>query len=300
MWITKFRRVGAAFLVCSIFLAHALLYAQERQKVSSKSFLWKVQSKKNAVYILGSVHFLKKEHYPLPKAIEDAFADAKRLVLEIDIEGLGLEITQRMMLKAIYDNGKTLQESISKEAFTLAGKRAKELGLDIYMLNQFEPWYVALTLATLKLQNLGFNPNYGVDKYFSMKAKETGKEIASLETLEYQIDLFDRMSPATQELLLLQTLRDLDVMEKEFNRIIGAWAGGDAKTLEALLLKSFREFPEIHQKLVSERNRNWLHKIENFLAHNENFIVVVGAGHLVGKDGVIELLKEKGYLVEQL
>ncbi len=296
----KLQKIIAAFIICSIFLASSLLSGQESQRADSKSFLWKVQSKNNTVYILGSVHFLKKENYPLHKAIEGAFNDAKKLVLEIDIEGLDLGTTQQMMLKGMYDGDQTLQKSISKEAYTLVGKRARELGLDIGTLNKFEPWFAALTIAAIKLQKLGYNPIYGVDRYVSAKAKKVKKEILSLETFEYQIDLFDQMSPDLQELMLLQTLRDLDVMEKEVNRIVSSWASGDAKSLESILLESFRQYPEVYRRLVSDRNKNWLDKIENFLAQSESYMVVVGAGHLVGKEGVIELLKEKGYSVEQL
>lgn len=296
--ITKLRRTGAAFLVCSIFLASYLLHAQER--VGAKSFLWKVRAKSSTVYILGSVHFLKKENYPLSRSIENAFNDAKKLVLEIDLEKVSLEAQQQMMLKGTYEGDKTLQGSISTEAFTLAGKRTRELGLDIQLLNNFKPWYVALTIVTLKLQKLGFDPNYGIDRYFFSKAKAAKKEIIGFETIEYQISLLDQMAPRAQELMLLQTLRGLDVMEKEFNKIVSAWTSGDVKTVETLLLTSFKEFPEVHEKLIGERNRSWFNKIETFLAQGENYVVVVGAGHLVGKDGIIEMLKERGYSIEQL
>jgi hypothetical protein len=117
---------------------------------------------------------------------------------------------------------------------------------------------------------------------------------------EYQIDLFDGMSERTQELLLLQTLKDVHAMEGVVHTIVKAWASGDMKTLDSVLLRSLREHPEVYQRFVSDRNRAWLPKIESYLSQSENYMVVVGAGHLAGKDGIIEMLKAKGYSVEQL
>lgn len=179
-------------------------------------------------------------------------------------------------------------------------KRAKELGMDIQALNRLQPWFVALTLSALKLQTLGFDPNYGIDQYFAEKAKKEKKEIVALETWEDQINLFVGMSQESQELLLLRTLRDLEVMEKELTRIVRSWTVGDVRTIETLLLESFKEYPQVYRRLISDRNKNWLPKIEKLLDQDENYIVVVGAGHLVGKEGIIALLKEKGYSVDQL
>lgn len=301
MSTTKLPIIVAAFVLVFISLASSLLHPQEKPGVNEKSFLWKVQSKKNTVYILGSIHFLKKDSYPLGKTIEKAFNDTKKLVLEIDPASLNQESSQRaMLMKGLYDNSRTLKENISEGTYTLAEKQAKKLGMDIRTLNKFEPWFIALTITTLKLRKLSLSPNYGIDKYFSDKARKAEKEILSLETFEYQINLFDKMGQGTQELLLLQTLKDVDVMEKEFNRIVDSWATGDMKRLEKILLGSFGEYPEVYQKLISDRNRRWLPKIERFLAQSENYMVIVGAGHLVGKEGLIELLKEKGYSLEQL
>jgi uncharacterized protein YbaP (TraB family) len=150
------------------------------------------------------------------------------------------------------------------------------------------------------LQQLGFDPNQGLDKYFFDKAKLAKKEIVGLETIEYQLGFFDGMEMGTQELLLLQTLNDLETLEGEFDEIVKSWATGDIEALERTLLKDFAEYPEVYKRFVSERNRNWLPKIESLVGQRDNYLVIVGTLHLVGKEGVIELLKERGYSVEQL
>lgn len=294
-------RNGAAWLICTLTLMSSLLYAQEKVGIETKNFLWKAQSKKNTVYLLGSVHFLKKENYPLPPRIEMTFSDARKLVLEINLDNQDRQSVQQMIvLKGMYPHNTTLQENISKKTYEWVEKRAKELGMDIQALNRLQPWFVALTLSALKLQTLGFDPNYGIDQYFAEKAKKEKKEIVALETWEDQINLFVGMSQESQELLLLRTLRDLEVMEKELTRIVRSWTVGDVRTIETLLLESFKEYPQVYRRLISDRNRNWLPKIEELLDQDENYIVVVGAGHLVGKEGIIALLKEKGYSVDQL
>lgn len=281
----------------------ALFFFSAPARGQEKTFLWRVSSNDsaNSIYVAGSIHFLKRAHYPLKKPLETAFDNSKRLILEIDLQSATPEQAQALTLaKGVYRDGATLQQSIAAETFSLAGKRAQEFGLDLRMFNPLKPWVVALTLTALQLQKLGFDPNYGVDQYLAGRAKESGKPVVGLETLEFQLGLFDQMSKADQEAMLQQTLQDLDRLEKYVEDIVQSWAKGDTGAVEQLLHGGAKEFPELHRKLFTERNRRWLPQIEKFIEQGGNAMVVVGAAHLVGKDGVIELLKQKGYKVEQL
>lgn len=285
---------GCATLL--FFLASPqLLSAQE------KSLLWRIRSGPNAVYVLGSIHFLKKENYPLKKDIEEAFEDSKKLVLEIDLQTTDRQKTEQVtMQKAINRDGTTLQQNVSAETYSLAEKKARELGIDLRPLNPLKTWFVALTLSAVKLQKLGFDPTYGVDRYLAERAKSSAKPMAGLETLEYQLGIFDQLSPRDQELMLHETLEEMDLLEKSADRVVQAWFKGDASLLEESLLAGMRQYPELYRKLIVERNRRWLPQIEQMIKEGGNTLVVVGAAHLVGKDGVIELLKQRGYTVEQL
>ncbi|MGH7845003.1 MAG: TraB/GumN family protein [Candidatus Binatia bacterium] len=262
--------------------------------------LWQVRSPTSTLYLLGSVHLLKPEHYPLGRPIEEAFDDSRKLVLEIRLDNLNPQVVQGSMLaKGRLEPGQTLQKLLAPTTYALLKRRAEEMRVPVQALEPFKPWVAALTLSMLKLQQLGYEARHGVDQHFARKARQEGKEILELESFEAQINLFEQLLLPVQEAFLLQTLKDLEVMEKQFQSLLDAWMRGDAAALETILLASFREHPEIYRRIVADRNRGWLAQLEKILAQNENAMVVVGAGHLVGEEGLIELLRARGYGVEQ-
>ncbi len=287
--------------LCKLVILVALLAIAAAAGAQEKSLLWKVRSGPNAVIILGSIHVLKKENYPLKKNIEDAADSAKKLVLEIDLQAADAQKNQQVIMeKAVNRDGSTLQQNVSPETFALADEKGRDLGLDVRTLNPFKAWFVALTLASVKLQKLGLDPNYGVDRYLAERARKSGKPISGLETFESQMSVFDGLSQREQELMLRETVEDIDLLEKSAERIVQAWLKGDTASLEESLLTGMRAYPDLYQRLIVDRNRRWLPQIERLIKQGENALIIVGAAHLVGKDGVIELLKQQGYTVEQL
>ncbi|HEU4343084.1 MAG TPA: TraB/GumN family protein [Candidatus Binatia bacterium] len=288
-------------LVCFWVGVVALVAHVEAPAAQEKSFLWQVRSDKGTTYLLGSIHLLKRENYPLQKIIDDSFDAAKRLVFEVDINNARPEkIHQLMLQKGMNSDGTTLQQNISKETYTLLEDRTTELGLNIGAITLLKPWFAALTIQALKLQKLGFDSSFGVDHYLARRAQQAGKPSGGLETTEFQIGLFDQLSLREQELMLRQTLKQLDLLEPNVDRIVQSWSTGDVSSLERLLLASMREYPEVYQKLMVDRNRRWLPKIEQIIQQGERTMIVVGAAHLVGKDGLISLLRARGYKVEPL
>ncbi|MPZ75416.1 MAG: hypothetical protein GEU77_02735 [Deltaproteobacteria bacterium] len=281
-------------LLVGMMLGAGELSAQE------KNFLWKVHSEPHNLYILGSIHVLKKENYPLKKSIEETFDSTNKLVLEIDLRRAKPELVEQLAIrKGMNTDGTTLHQKVSKETYEMLAKRTKELGFDVAMLKPFKPWVVAMTMVAMKLQKLGFDPNLGVDRYLAERAKRADKPTVGLETAEFQIGLFDQLSARDQERLLRQSMSDMDHLEENVDEIVQSWKTGDIDGVEKLLLAGMRDYPEIHQKVIDERNRRWVPQIENFLSGGEKALVVVGAAHLVGKNGVIELLKGRGHRVEQ-
>jgi uncharacterized protein YbaP (TraB family) len=237
----------------------------------------------------------------LPQAFEQAFQEAEVTVLELNPDSLAPARLQTLTLaKGMYQNGKTLQSALSPETYKLVDDRMRQMGMAAALFNSFEPWLVGVTIAALQLQQLGLDPALGVDKYFFDKAKQEHKEILNFETVEYQLDRIDGLSPKLQEEFLMQTLKDWDLTAKDFDELVQAWAAGDAASLEIKLFESFKEFPEIYERLITERNQNWLPQIEEFLQQDRDYLIVVGAGHLVGKDSVLQLLRARGYESEQL
>jgi uncharacterized protein len=291
------RIIGCVF---SLLLLVVLFAVAGEAGPQDKSFLWRVQSDKSNIYILGSVHFLKKENYPLNKSIEKAFDSTQKLVLEIDLNSEDAGTVQRVTLEKGINRERTLQQNVSPDTYSLAEKRAQELGIDIRALSPLKPWVVALTMTALQLRKLGFDPNYGVDRYLAERAKKSAKPIVGLETVTFQIGLIDQLSERDQESMLRQSLKEMDLLDKGLDQIVRAWSTGDVASLEALLLSGMREYPAVHQTIIVDRNRRWLPQIEKMIEQGESTLIAVGAAHLVGKDGVIELLKARGYTVEQM
>jgi uncharacterized protein YbaP (TraB family) len=276
----------------------AYAQASEQQK---KDFLWSAKSGKGTVYFLGSVHLLKADAYPLDKNIEAAYKDSQRVVFEADIDTVNTPAFQaRMLSLGLYPEGQTLAQNISKETYALLEKKLTEVGLSIDQVSRFKPWLCAVTIAALKLKRMGFDPEYGVDKYFFKKAKEDGKERLFLETLDFQIALFSDLGGTEAEAFLKQTLKDLEVVETMLPDIMSAWKTGDAARLESIMTTSFKDYPDIYDRFIVQRNRAWSGFIEQLLAQGGTTLVVVGAGHLVGQDNLLQLLRDKKYTIEQV
>jgi len=249
---------------------------------------------------LGSIHYLRKENYPLNQAILDAFDASDRLVLEIDLQNTPAGAAQRLTLdKAIYRDGSNLAQNVSQETYQLASKRAAELGIDMQVVQPMKPWFVAMTMLAVKLQRMGLDPKLGVDHHLAERAKRDGKPTSGLETLEFQLGIFDQLSKREQELMLRETAGELERIDKNVKDIVESWLKGDGERLAALLLAGMRQYPKLQQKLVIERNRRWLDQIAKLVEQGSNAMVVVGAAHLVGQEGIVDMLKARGLSVEQ-
>ena len=291
---------GARHPVASVLLTILWLGAAANVRAEEKSLLWKVSKGASSVYVLGSIHYLRSENYPLKKTILDAFETSKRLVLEIDLNATSGQAAQRLMLeKALFRDGTSLPQNISAETYQLAAERATQLGIDMGIFNPMKPWFAAINLIAIKLKALGLDPRRGVDQYLAGEAKRRGKPISGLETLDFQIGLLDQLSKQNQEAMLRETVSELDLLDRNIDEIVRSWADGDEAVLAKLLLAGMVEFPEIHQKVIVERNRRWVPEIEKLLEQGSGALIVVGAAHLMGRDGVIEMLKTKGYSVEK-
>ena len=287
-------RIGAVLLTILSLAASVDLGAQE------KTSLWSVSKDASSIYLLGSIHYLRAENYPLKKSIMDAFDQSKRLILEIDLNSISPETAQRLtMEKAVYHDGTTLPQHVGPEVYQAVARRAAQMGVDIRLFTPMKPWFAAVTLVAMKLQAIGLDPKLGVDQYLATEAKRRGKPTSGLETLEFQLGLLDKLSKTDQELMLRETVAELELLDQNINEIVASWANGDEAKLAKLLLAGMIEYPEIHQKVIVERNRRWLPEIEDLLQQKSGAMVVVGAAHLVGRDGILEMLKAKGYSVEQ-
>lgn len=297
--MTLLRR-RARFVAVAIVLAATAGLAAQTATPSGKSFLWKIQTGSKVLYLAGSVHALNADAYPLSAALERAFNESGTLVEEIDLaEAESPTLAPVLLAKGMYLDGRRFDGSVSKETAALVAAHMKQSGLPVELVQSMKPWMVMMTVAALEVQKAGLDPNLGLDKHFYTRAKNAGKEIVGLETAESQIDRLDRMSDPLQEQLLRSALEDLDLQRSEWKTLMSAWRGGDAVSMEKMLLSSFTPYPAAYQSLIVERNRNWMPLIDTCFAKPQPCLVVVGAAHLVGPDGLLTMMRGKGYRVEQ-
>lgn len=257
---------------------------------------WHVSGEDSELWLLGSIHYLRERDYPLPPRIEELYQLADTLVMELDLDDLDLLAAQASFMEAgILPASGTLRAVLDPEVYDLTEARAADLGLPILLLERLEPWLVALTLMDLGMNRLGYQASRGLEQYLVRRSFTDGKEILGLETLDDQIGIFDSLSWADQEALLLLTLTDLQAAEAEMTTLLDAWRDGNLDELAAELTADFDELPELQTALVSSRNRRWAAKLEELLQGSGRYLVVVGALHLVGEDSVIELLSARGF-----
>ena len=294
--------IWPVLFIAAIFIATSsdLLAKTATVEQGAKSCLWTVTTPSNKIYLLGSLHVLKQDSYPLAGTIESAYADSRIIIFETDIAALQDPAMQARLLElGLYPADQDLLQHLDGDTRQLLGKKLDEVGLSLEQFSKFKPWFVALTLATLELQRLGYNPAYGVDIYFFNRATTDGKEIDFLEPADYQINLLGTMAEQDQKNFLSQTLKDLEVVNELAGDLVRAWKNGDADKLHELLYKSFKDYPELHERLLIQRNKNWIKKIEGVMRTDKNVLIVVGAGHLVGPESVVDLLRKQGYEVNQ-
>ena len=295
------RRIAAltASLACAITLSSP--FAQTKES-STRHFLWTVRSAAAGAptYLLGSLHVLTPDFYPLAPAIEEAFKQSKVLIEEVDMDDLTNPSTLMPLLaKAVYLDGRSLETAISPELYKSVLARAEKAGVPAQALQRMKPWMAAVSLTAPALKTAGFHAELGIDRHFFDRAKAAGLERRALETVAYQFDRFDEMPAPLQEAMLRSVLIDLDTQLANVKSIAEAWRRGDTAGIEKDLLAAFLETPALYERLLVERNRNWVAPVEACVKNGEACFVVVGAAHLVGPQSLVSLLREKGYAVEQ-
>jgi uncharacterized protein len=266
---------------------------------TAKNTLWSIQGRDNKVYLLGSMHMLRSSDV-LPAAIDAAYADAESLLMEIDMDNLDPMASQKIVMQlGMLPEQQSLENVLDAASYAKVVAYAREVGLDPRLLNRFRPWFAAMTLTQMNLTKNGFDLNSGVEMRLTARATADGKEIQGLETLDEQLGILAALPPQQQREFLLYSVEDSARVREEVDKLVSAWRKGDLKSLSALLSEGFDKYPQLYKPLTVERNRRWIGRIEDLLDDKEDYLVVVGALHLVGEDSVVELLQKKGYKVLQ-
>jgi uncharacterized protein len=262
--------------------------------------LWSIQGKHNTVYLLGSMHLLRPADSALPAEVMDDYASARALVMELD---LSQEDPPKLLGPtpelADLPAGETLSKILGRKLDAQLQAHAARLGLDVKGLQHFQPWVVVLILDQLELAKLGFDADSGVDMQLLHRAQADHKPIIGLETLDEQYGLFAHLSIRQQREYLRTALKDEEDKPNETDELFQAWQRGDTAALEKLLQQGADESPGIFRLLTVDRNRKWLPKITQLLNDDTDYLVVVGALHLVGRFGLVDLLQSQGFVLTQ-
>lgn len=263
--------------------------------------LWRAQGVSNSVYLLGSIHLLRAEDHPLPSVIDTAYEDAEVLVMELDMDDLDSAETQHLFNKnGVLRDDTTLRDLMGEKLYAQAERAAEAGDIPIDMLAKSEPWLAAITVEMMALYRIGFNPMLGVEMHLMSRAVADGKPIEGLEAIEEQLAFLDGLSLPAQRAMLLQTLEESANMGDTIDEMIRAWRYGDVESLESGLLDSLAEHDELNDALVTSRNERWVSQIDDLLDERDDYLIIVGALHLVGEQGVPSLLAKKGVNILQL
>jgi uncharacterized protein YbaP (TraB family) len=264
--------------------------------------LWAVKGQYNTVYLLGSVHVLRPQDAELPTAMERAYDASERLVMEIDLDDPGVSDPQAMLEDvqglAMLPAGQSLRQVLGGD-YERVNARAQQAGLDLALVDGFAPWFVATTLLELELGKRGFSPEHGIEQTLAARAVRDHKPIEGLETVAQQLGLLAGMPLPMQKRFLIMTLDDSEELDQELDELLRAWRKGDSATLARLLTDEFAQFPDLYRTLTVDRNRVWAARLVDLLDDHDDYLVVVGALHLVGRDSVVDLLTKRGFAVVQ-
>jgi uncharacterized protein YbaP (TraB family) len=290
------RAKGAVLAGLWLLLASAAGHARDQH------ILWKVRGEHNTVYLLGSIHVLRAEDARLPEVAQQAYDDAEQLVMEIDLddalEGDPLAMLDQMQRAALLPEGQSLRQVLGSD-YAAVNAQAREAGLDLALMDRFAPWFVATSLLQLELAKRGFSAEHGIEQTLAAQAASDHKPIQGLETAAQQFGLLAGMPLPMQKRFLLMTLDESEQLDEQVGELVSAWRAGDATALAKLLSDEFEEFPDLYRALTVDRNRVWVGRLDDLLDDRDDYLVVVGALHLVGRDSVVDLLEQRGYEVVQ-
>lgn len=280
---------------CVIAITTLLLQAP----AFAASSVWKISKGSDELYLGGTIHMLPPTAFPLPAEFEQAYTKADVVVLEAKLPDPGdQKAAMAMMAKLSYSNGDTLSEKLSPKVLQALADYLKTFSLTPQQFDAFKPGFVAMQIAMLELRKAGM-AGEGVDAYFVKKATRDAKPQHYLETMEFQLDLMASMGAGTEDQFMLANLKHADETAELLRQSITAWQVGDIAALERILLNDARaDDPASYELLFTKRNQDWVPKIQQLFGNKQRELILVGAGHLPGEDGLLALLSAAGYQVE--
>ena len=272
----------------------------KKAATTAKNFLWEVQGGKTKIYLMGSIHAGNQDLYPLNPAAIKAFKQCKQLGLEVDAFSPAkmMKLQQTIMANAMYKNGADLSSEFSSEELTLIGKAIAPLGMPKAAWMRMKPWRLFMTTQQIVMMQAGLNPQLGIDHHFHKKAISSGKTIVELESVESQMKLFQNL-PDTNK-MLLEYAEDPKAGLDELKKLLKTTKNGDDKVILEVIAKMKKETPGAYKSMLVDRNINMAKKIDTWAKADKSTFIVVGAAHLPGAEGIVQLMKAKGYKLKRL
>lgn len=262
--------------------------------------VWVVDDPKTGgrLFLCGTIHILREKDYPLSPAYEAAYANSDRVVFELPPgAGDGNAMTNRMRELGLFGPDGSLEKSIPAETWQRVNQWAKSRGIGAASLNRFRPWFVSLLITSTEYAALGAKPQMGVDHYFEDRAKNDRKPGEGLETVEFQLQLFAKLTADQQREMLDQTLAEVSTLPQEYEEMIDAWKRGELEPLREMLFREAEKFPDLMDLFLFDRNLAWMPRLEQMLTKGEKVMVLVGTGHFAADKGLLKLLEQRGYTV---
>ncbi len=272
-------------------------------KNRNRFFFWKITVGNNTSFLIGSMHLMEENMYPLPAKFEHAFSISPTIVFESNLDRANIhELMRYAQSIGLYPPGETIWKDISEETQEKLANKLSGMQFPVDMAEKIKPWLLSTMLeGTSENENdAGLQHDLGIDAYFFEKAQQERKTLMFLESAKEQVDCMASIPIEQQEFLLKDALQEEPMEEKiPFHEVIELWKNGDADRLEFHYRNRHKNHMKIYQHIIIERNRRWLRKIERFLKFGKNLMIIVGGGHVGGPDGLVRLLKNKGYQIVQ-
>lgn len=267
----------------------------------AESSVWKVQKGTSVIYLGGTCHLLRESDFPLPPEFRRAYDASRVVVFETDIVRLQDPSTHlKLLSQATYADGSGVDRHLSPRTYAELIAYCRANGIPLEALRQIKPSLLMVTLTLMELARAGVGQQ-GVDLFFHDAAKRDGKTVGWFEDVDQQIDYVISMADGNEDEFVIHSLRELKSLGERFDSLVDAWRRGDTGKLERLIVDELKtEQPGLYRKMIVERNRNWLPRIVAYLKSPETEFILVGVGHLVGPDGLIEALRKRGCRVEKL
>ena len=262
--------------------------------------MWVIKDADSAIYLLGSIHVMKPDTPWLTPAIQTRFDSAEDVWFEIpdldDKAGAGA-IAQKFMFDP---NGK-MTEGLTPEEIAQVDAILKPMGVNATALKNMRKWAVGLIITMQQINSLGYTTETGVDVSLMAQARAKGKTVNGFETMDSQMKALVPDNEANELTALRTTLTDVKTMPQDLGDLFDAWKQGDTAEISHLMIDKMQaEDPKSYRRLIVERNAAWEPQIEQILAGKGTVFITVGAGHLVGPDSVIAMLKQHGITAERV